>query len=809
MVAIPHDFTPTVPDVLPPCCLEAEESVLGGIMLEPTAFDRIKFRLKPEHFYLPSHRIVYEACLKLSKKGCPTDFLSVTNYLSDHHQLEKVGGKTKLVNLLERCVSAVNIDHLAGLISQKALRRGLIELGNSTMQLGYSNEMEIDEVLGIVRKKTERLTGLELIQTEDENRLSRFNQLIDKLKNIYTKIVEPDYRLYCLQELASEVSKGTRFLEDLYARHLVKKVVSPLMTYEELKDAAKSSTKEWLHQGLFPKRTTGVLYGSGGILKTKLLYQICKSLIQGKDLGEFSATGEKRKILVYQGDERESDMASALEIMGYDEGDIGQYIKTRFNWSFEHMPLLIQDLQNFQPDFVIIDSLTFSSRFSSYNENEVAYARPILELTGLANEHNTSFMLVHHANRNGEIRGSSAIFNAVSEVWKIEKDVSQFATPNDRILTVEKSRSRSSGKKYRIMFEPDNLDFVFLGEDNKDSIENQADVSCREDILKYLRQSPNVPYTSEELAHYVKYSRSGIRKALSSLVCDGLITCKRGGGNRPHTFYITYEGKPKAIQLTNQFAATAATDNSEGCHPVSARVATVEDSHSKDSSLADFAATPKAETFFENSKPEHEKTLSAKSARLEDIQGKGLAVATTPKSKLYQQNQQNQQENAPNPCYNPPENLEDANPVEQSLFPEVTTNIRIEPLQKIQAKHVTCLGEIKVIAHQIDSKQWQFTITPEVEGMKACVVTEKIGKSKPETRIKHHIDEWLRNLNFQVLKADSSPAQWVDAKWCESGEHYEPMRKTHTFVGVDGKLIKISGHGCDRIRVVKNEKPKT
>ncbi|NJR19332.1 MAG: AAA family ATPase [Calothrix sp. CSU_2_0] len=626
MVAIPHDFTPTVPDVLPPCCLEAEESVLGGILLEPGAIDQIKFRLKPEHFYLPTHRTIYEACLKAVEKNLPTDLLTVTDYLNNHNQLDKIGGKTKLVNLLTRCVSAVNIDHLAGLICQKALRRSLIELGNSTIHLGYSNELEIDEVLGIVRKKTERLTGLELIQTEDENRFSRFNKLIDKLKNIYTKIVEPDYRLFCLQELASEVSKSTRFLEDLYARHLVKKVVSPLMSYEELKQVARSSTKEWLHQGLFPKRTTGVLYGTGGILKTKLLYQICKSLIQGKNLGEFTATGEKRRIMVYQGDERESDMASALEIMGYDEGDIGQYIKTRFNWSFEHMPLLIQDLQEFKPDFVIIDSLTFSSRFSSYNENEVAYARPILELTGLANEHNTSFMLVHHANRNGDIRGSSAIFNAVSEVWKIEKDVSQFATPNDRLLTVEKSRSRSSGKKYRVIFEPDNLDFVFLGEQDKDNLENQTDVNCRASILEYLRKSPNVPYTCEELVHYVKYSRSFIAKALSLLVCDGLVNCKRGSGNRASTFYLSFDG---AIQ----FAAPAAPhEGVRGQTLEQQGGAAAEPLPSMESSLAAPAAPPRKITFFEISNRTRKKR-SSRSSKPRKLTQYGLRCCSSPKSK--------------------------------------------------------------------------------------------------------------------------------------------------------------------------------
>lgn len=805
MVAIP-DFTPTVPDVLPPCSIEAEETLLGGLMLDPGAIDQIKFRLKPEHFYISAHRDIYKACVKLSKKGQPTDLLTVASWLEDNDLLKRTGGRNKLVSLVERCVSTANIDHLASLVAQKALRRELIELGNQTIHLGYATDVEIDEVLSVVRRRTEKIVGLESIQTEEENRANRFNKLIDKLKAIYTKIVEPDYRLYCLQELAHEVSKSTRFLEDIYARHLVKKVVSPLMTYGELKEAAKSSNKEWLHQGLFPKRTTGVLYGSGGILKTKLLYQVCKALIQGKNLGEFSATGEKRKIMIYQGDERESDMASALEIMGYDEGDIGQHIKIRFNWSFEHMPLLIQDLQEFQPDFVIIDSLTYSSRFSSYNENEVAYARPILELTGLANEHNTSFMLVHHANRNGEIRGSSAIFNAVSEVWKIEKDASQFATPNDRLLTIEKSRSRSSGKKYKIIFEPDNLDFVFTGEEDKSEVQNQHDTGCKADILEYLRKSPNVPYTREELVHYVNYSKSVTAKALSLLVCDGLINMRRGSGTRPHTYYISYEGdtdRGGAIPLNLSLASQASQ---------ASQIETLAQDASnpllhKDYSLASQASHQNPETFSENQKLKREKIQDAQDARLEPIPSMDLLASQPPKTKKETLRTLETQENDHFVCYNPPEISQEipqnsTEVVQQVLIPETDNpppQRELPPPIKVLEK--TCLGEIKTKACDLGDKRWRFSLLGIVDGISDVVVDRKIGNTKPEKALKQVLHEHLRSLTFQVYRADGNNG-WVDGcKWEESFDSHDAMRKRHKFTAPDGTYIDVFGFGCDRIRI--------
>lgn len=124
-------------DRLPPQNLDAEESILGGILLDPEAITRVIDVLVPEAFYLEAHKKVFEAMRELHLHGNPTDLISVANWLKDRNLLEKVGGAAKLTQLLDRTVSAVNIDRYALLVSDKYTRRQLIRVGNEIGQLAY------------------------------------------------------------------------------------------------------------------------------------------------------------------------------------------------------------------------------------------------------------------------------------------------------------------------------------------------------------------------------------------------------------------------------------------------------------------------------------------------------------------------------------------------------------------------------------------------------------------------------------------------------------------------------------------------
>lgn len=158
-LAMPQELNfSTFSNILPPQNVEAEESILGGILLDPEAIGRVADLLHPEAFYINAHKEIYKAALALHSQGKPVDLMSVTTWLFDHELLEKVGGQSKLVELVDRTVSAVNIDRYAVLVVDKYLRRQLIQAGNEIVRLGYETALELETVLDQAEQKIFSLT---------------------------------------------------------------------------------------------------------------------------------------------------------------------------------------------------------------------------------------------------------------------------------------------------------------------------------------------------------------------------------------------------------------------------------------------------------------------------------------------------------------------------------------------------------------------------------------------------------------------------------------------------------------------------
>ncbi|ATW59348.1 replicative DNA helicase [Aphanizomenon phage vB_AphaS-CL131] len=143
---------------LPPQNVEAEEAILGGILLDPEAIARVCDRLLPEAFYHSNHATIYRGMLKLHFQGKPTDLLAVTSWLTDEDQLMSVGGRNKLATLIDRTVSAVNIDALAGLVVEKYQRRQLIKTLNDSLQIAWDSKVPIAEATEQCQRKVLELS---------------------------------------------------------------------------------------------------------------------------------------------------------------------------------------------------------------------------------------------------------------------------------------------------------------------------------------------------------------------------------------------------------------------------------------------------------------------------------------------------------------------------------------------------------------------------------------------------------------------------------------------------------------------------
>lgn len=143
---------------LPLTNIEAEEAILGGILLDPKAITIIADILPVEAFSVSIHQQIYKAALLLHHKDKQVDLMTVSTWLKDHKLLEKVGGIAKLTQLLNRTVSAVNIDRYSLLVLDKYQRRRLIAAGHEIVNLGYDTSTELEKVFDFAESKIFDLT---------------------------------------------------------------------------------------------------------------------------------------------------------------------------------------------------------------------------------------------------------------------------------------------------------------------------------------------------------------------------------------------------------------------------------------------------------------------------------------------------------------------------------------------------------------------------------------------------------------------------------------------------------------------------
>ncbi len=132
---------------LPPQNLEAEFSVLGGLMLEREAFDQVSDLIDQNDFYKPAHQTIYATISELHTKAEPIDLVTVTNSLQTKNQLDVIGGPEYLLSLLDKVVSAANIDSHARIIKEKSLLRKLIATSSGLIEKAYGNEFSDAESL--------------------------------------------------------------------------------------------------------------------------------------------------------------------------------------------------------------------------------------------------------------------------------------------------------------------------------------------------------------------------------------------------------------------------------------------------------------------------------------------------------------------------------------------------------------------------------------------------------------------------------------------------------------------------------------
>jgi replicative DNA helicase len=132
---------------IPPHNLEAEQSLLGSLLIDKDAVLKIADQVRPEDFYRNAHATIYEAMRDLFAKREPIDLLSLTNRLSDKGKLEEIGGRAYLIELTTIVPTSAHVAHYATIIQKKATLRRLLESAAQITSLAFTEEEDVDDVL--------------------------------------------------------------------------------------------------------------------------------------------------------------------------------------------------------------------------------------------------------------------------------------------------------------------------------------------------------------------------------------------------------------------------------------------------------------------------------------------------------------------------------------------------------------------------------------------------------------------------------------------------------------------------------------
>lgn len=132
---------------IPPQSIEAEQSVIGSMLIDKEVIPVVMEILKPEDFYRPDHKEIYDVIIELFDRAQPIDLITVSERLKLHGKLELVGGLEYLTNIATEVPTTANVKHYAKIVEEKSLLRKLIRASSDIVDLGFDASEEVSFIL--------------------------------------------------------------------------------------------------------------------------------------------------------------------------------------------------------------------------------------------------------------------------------------------------------------------------------------------------------------------------------------------------------------------------------------------------------------------------------------------------------------------------------------------------------------------------------------------------------------------------------------------------------------------------------------
>ena len=193
---------------IPPQNIEAEQSVLGCMLLDKEVVPIIAEILKPEDFYREDHKVIFESIMDLFERAEPVDLITVSDQLKSRGVLQNVGGLEYLTNIAASVPTTANARHYAQIVEEKSMLRKLIKASSYIMNLGYESSEEIAVVLDraeksifdlLQRKSTQGFVHIKDALEETFNRLEELYNNDGDITGIPTGFTDLDQKTSGLQ----------------------------------------------------------------------------------------------------------------------------------------------------------------------------------------------------------------------------------------------------------------------------------------------------------------------------------------------------------------------------------------------------------------------------------------------------------------------------------------------------------------------------------------------------------------------------------------------------------------------------------
>jgi replicative DNA helicase len=542
--------------------IELEIAILGGILMDPHAMERVIEVLQPQNFTLKRHQTIYRTCCVLASTRQPIDLMTVSGWLTSHGLLEDVGGLGGIANIVGGVVSAVNIDyyaqqllelthHLAinggNLTASWALRLAheLIESGISEEQLNLDLE-DIRERLGwpsykwnkflapVKRKALKVRYKLELKRLLAIENPLELDLEIAEVCQIYRKQrSDVERNLVQFESLTKQSIKGGLF----EVQNTLKDKVEPL---------------SYLIPGILPASMSILLSGLSGTGKTELALDLAYALANGEPfMGVRPNKPYKVAILIND----QSGYVSKLYLMkkGFlEEETVKCWIKTEADpegFTIFDMNIIKPQLEEWKPDFIVVDSLRSTVfhplKISENDANEAGrWTRKLLEGLG---QYGATVLVIHHENKSSDSQGVAAssgsgdIPASFDVHWRLQ--MAGDAKSPKRFWTSAKSRCGNLNAK--IEYNPEEDWFELLSWDGQNEADTRQLMSATDKIARLLKLNPQGLFF-KDLVEMSGVSDRHVKRCLSQLRSRSVVSIEESitqAGRKRFKYYIDPEAE--------------------------------------------------------------------------------------------------------------------------------------------------------------------------------------------------------------------------------------------------------------------------